>query len=113
LPAVVREYGTALWQGRREEASLKVVLDPYDALRGAHAAVVVTEWEEVRIMELGRAGLRMEEPKVLVDARNVLGPGEVRAAGIRYRGFGRGYGSGHGGSQEEAGAAGARTWRGA
>jgi hypothetical protein len=31
----------------------------------------------------------MEEPRVLVDGRNVLDPRSVRAAGIRYRGFGR------------------------
>ena len=92
---------------------MKVLFDPYDALRGAHAAVVVTEWEEVRSTELGRAVLLMEEPKLLVEGRNVLDPREVRAAGIRYRGSGRGYGFGHGRSQEEAGAAGARTWRGA
>ncbi len=36
----------------------------------------------------------MEEPKVLVNGRNALDPREVRAAGIRYRGFGRGYGFG-------------------
>jgi hypothetical protein len=31
----------------------------------------------------------MEAPKVLVDGRNVLESGEVRAAGILYRGFGQ------------------------
>jgi UDPglucose 6-dehydrogenase len=66
---------------------LKVVFDPYDVLSGAHAAVVVTEWEEIRTLDLKRAADPMEAPKVLVDGRNVLEPGEVRAAGIRYRGF--------------------------
>jgi UDPglucose 6-dehydrogenase len=69
--------------------SLKVVFDPYDALSGAHAAVIVTEWEEIRTLDLKRAAALMEAPKVLVDGRNVLEPGEVRAAGIRYRGFGQ------------------------
>jgi UDPglucose 6-dehydrogenase len=68
---------------------LKVVFDPYDALSGAHAAVVVTEWEEIRTLDLKRAATLMEAPKALVDGRNVLDLGEVRAAGIRYRGFGR------------------------
>ncbi len=68
---------------------LKVVFDPYEALRGAHAAVVVTEWEEIRELDLNRAASLMEEPRVLVDGRNALEPKEVRAAGIRYRGFGR------------------------
>jgi UDPglucose 6-dehydrogenase len=70
--------------------SMKVVFDPYEALTGAHAAVIVTEWEEIRTLNLNRAAALMEEPKVLVDGRNVLDPQEVGAAGMRYRGFGRG-----------------------
>jgi len=73
----------------RRLPSLKVVFDPYDALSGAHAAVVVTEWEEIRTLDLKRAAALMEAPKVLVDGRNVLDLREVRAAGIRYRGFGQ------------------------
>jgi UDPglucose 6-dehydrogenase len=95
----------------RRLPSLKVVFDPYEALRGAHSAVVITEWEEIRTLKLKRAGTLMEEPKVLVDGRNAFDPREVRAAGIRYRGFGRGYGLGQGWSQEEASAAGVRIWR--
>jgi UDPglucose 6-dehydrogenase len=64
--------------------------DPYEALRGAHAAVSVTEWEEIKTLDLSKAAALMEKPKVLVDGRNALNPREVRAAGIRYRGFGRG-----------------------
>jgi UDPglucose 6-dehydrogenase len=70
--------------------TLKVVFDPYVALRGAHAAVVVTEWEEFRSLDLRRASALMEEPRVLVDGRNVLEPAAVLEAGLLYRGFGRG-----------------------
>lgn len=31
---------------------LKVVFDPYEAFRGAHVAVVVTEWKKSRTLEL-------------------------------------------------------------
>ena len=72
------------------EPEMKVIFDPYKALSGAHAAVVVTEWEEIRTLNLKRAAALMQEPKVIVDGRNALDPGEVRAAGIRYRGFGHG-----------------------
>jgi UDPglucose 6-dehydrogenase len=74
----------------RQLPPLKVVFDPYEALRGAHATVIVTEWEEIKTLDLSKAAALMEEPKVLVDGRNALDPREVRAAGIRYRGFGRG-----------------------
>jgi UDPglucose 6-dehydrogenase len=73
---------------------LKVVFDLYEALEGAHAAVILTEWEEVRSFDLSRASALMRSPKLIVDGRNVLEPHEVRAAGMCYRGFGRGYGHG-------------------
>jgi UDPglucose 6-dehydrogenase len=71
---------------------LKVVFDPYEALSGAHAAVIVTEWEEIRDLELAHVASIMRKPPLLIDGRNALDPEEVRAAGIRYRAFGRGDG---------------------
>ena len=71
-------------------SSVRVVFDPYEALRGAHAAVVVTEWEEIRTLDLNRAAALMEAPKVLVDGRNVLDLISALEAGLAYRGFGRG-----------------------
>ena len=69
---------------------IKVVFDPYEALSGAHGAVVVTEWEEVRALDLGWAAALMEPPKLLVDGRNVIDPALAREVGLLYRGFGRG-----------------------
>jgi UDPglucose 6-dehydrogenase len=69
---------------------LKVVFDPYEALRGAHAAVIVTEWEEVQALDLEEAASVMEAPKLLVDGRNAIDPDDATAAGLLYRGFGRG-----------------------
>jgi UDPglucose 6-dehydrogenase len=74
----------------RRLPELKVVFDPYEAFRGAHAAVVVTEWEEIRTLELKKVANLMEDPKVLVDGRNVLEPTDALEAGLLYRGFGRG-----------------------
>ena len=71
-------------------SNLRVVFDPYEALSGAHAAVVVTEWDEFRELDFDRVASLMKKPPVLVDGRNALDPQVVRAAGIRYRGFGRG-----------------------
>ena len=68
--------------------SLKVVFDPYEALTGAHAAVVATEWEEVRSLDLERAAALMEHPKLLIDGRNVIDPQVARDSGLLYRGFG-------------------------
>jgi UDPglucose 6-dehydrogenase len=58
------------------------------ALAGADAAVVVTEWPELR--ELPWAELRetMGNPLV-VDGRNFLDPEVMRTAGYAYEGMGR------------------------
>jgi UDPglucose 6-dehydrogenase len=82
--------GKAAASSRLLTTSMKVVFDPYEALMGAHAAVLVTEWEQIRTLDLRKVASLMENPPLLVDGRNVLDPEKVRAAGIRYRGFGHG-----------------------
>lgn len=70
-------------------AELKVAEDPHEAITGASAAVVVTEWEQVRRLDLGKVAARMEAPRLIVDGRNALEPEEARSYGLRYIGFGR------------------------
>ncbi|MDR7400090.1 MAG: UDP-glucose/GDP-mannose dehydrogenase family protein [Armatimonadota bacterium] len=60
----------------------------YDAARGAHALVVLTEWEEYRELDLSRLAALMETP-VLVDGRNLFDPAAARRAGFEYYGTGR------------------------
>jgi UDPglucose 6-dehydrogenase len=69
---------------------VKIVFDPYEALRGAYAAVLVTEWEEIRNLDLPHAAALMEEPRVLVDGRNAFEPDSACEAGFSHRSFGRG-----------------------
>ncbi|CAN5580557.1 UDP-glucose/GDP-mannose dehydrogenase family protein [soil metagenome] len=69
---------------------LKVAYDIYEALEDAQAAVLVTEWEEIRSLDLDQAAALMSPPKLIVDGRNVLDPAAASAAGLLYRGFGRG-----------------------
>jgi UDPglucose 6-dehydrogenase len=68
---------------------MKIVFDPYEALEDVHAAVLMTEWEELRTLDLEKAASLMREWPMLVDGRNALDPASVKAAGIRYKGFGR------------------------
>jgi hypothetical protein len=46
-------------------------------------------WSGCSLKETMFVDKLMEAPKILVDGRNVLVLREVRAAGIRYRGFGQ------------------------
>jgi UDPglucose 6-dehydrogenase len=59
-----------------------------EALRGADAAVVVTEWPELRDLPWAEIRSLMRAP-VVVDGRNHLDPAEMRALGFRYEGMGR------------------------
>jgi UDPglucose 6-dehydrogenase len=65
-----------------------VVFDPYEALREAHAAVLVTEWEDLKVLDPKKAASLMRDPKLMVDGRNVLDPASWREADLQYAGFG-------------------------
>ena len=60
----------------------------YDAIDGADAVAIVTEWDAFRALDLGRIKGLLKEP-VMVDLRNIYDPAEVRAAGFRYSSVGR------------------------
>jgi UDPglucose 6-dehydrogenase len=59
-----------------------------DALHGADAAVVVTEWPELRDVPWGELRGTMRIPLV-IDGRNHLDADALRAAGFAYEGMGR------------------------
>jgi UDPglucose 6-dehydrogenase len=61
---------------------------PYEAIDGADAIVLVTEWDAFRALDLARVKSLAKAP-VLVDLRNVYDPEEVRAAGFTYVSVGR------------------------
>jgi hypothetical protein len=59
-----------------------------DAIAGADAAVVVTEWPELATLDWAALASTMKTP-VVIDGRNMLDPVEMRAAGYRYEAIGR------------------------
>ena len=60
----------------------------YQAIDGADATVIVTEWDAFRALDLDRVKQLMKAP-VLVDLRNIYDPAEVRAKGFAYSSVGR------------------------
>ncbi len=60
----------------------------YEAIEGADAVVIVTEWDAFRALDFQRIK-RIANAPVLVDLRNIYRPDEVRAAGFAYTGVGR------------------------
>ena len=80
-------------QGRKEgEALLPGVIwatDPYAAVAGADALVILTEWNEFRALDLGRLARSMAHAR-MADLRNVYDPTDAQAAGFAdYAGVGR------------------------
>jgi len=59
-----------------------------DAVRGADAAVLVTEWPELADVDWAAVAAGMRTP-FFVDGRNMLDPETMRAAGFTYDGIGR------------------------
>ncbi|KPF66330.1 UDP-glucose 6-dehydrogenase [alpha proteobacterium AAP81b] len=62
--------------------------NPYDALTGADVAVLVTEWDAFRALDLDRVRSLMKTPAI-ADLRNVYNPEEMARRGIAYVGIGR------------------------
>ncbi len=60
----------------------------YDAIEGASALVVCTEWREFRSPDLGKMKSMMKELAIF-DGRNLYDPNSVRSAGFTYTGVGR------------------------
>jgi len=59
-----------------------------DAVAGADAVVLVTEWAEFKALDWGAVAGAMAGTTI-IDGRNALDPGAVRAAGLTYEGIGR------------------------
>jgi len=62
--------------------------DSYEALKGADALAVVTEWNEFRTPDFTRMKKLMRTP-VIFDGRNIYNQDEVRKLGFTYYGMGR------------------------
>jgi UDPglucose 6-dehydrogenase len=59
-----------------------------EAVTGADAAVIVTEWDELKTLASEEVRSAMHRPLIL-DGRNLLDPEQARAAGFDYEGIGR------------------------
>ncbi len=67
---------------------IPMVDDPIEAARDADVLLVATEWPEFGAVDLMKVAMVMKGYRI-VDARNLLDPKSVRAAGLDYWGLGR------------------------
>ena len=85
---VVATDPEAIENARRRYPDLTYTTDIDEALRGADAVVVVTEWKQFRAID-PVAALAAVSGTLVVDGRNCLDQAAWRAAGWDYRGLGR------------------------
>ena len=70
------------------EPCLRFAQSPNDALEGADALVIVTEWKEFRSPDFELIKERLKQP-LIVDGRNLYDPALVRGMGFDYLAIGR------------------------
>jgi UDPglucose 6-dehydrogenase len=73
----------------REDPRLTVAKNAYEAAAGAHAIVIVTEWDEFRTLDYARILASMHQPAFLFDGRNITDLAKLRALGFRASGIGK------------------------
>jgi UDPglucose 6-dehydrogenase len=75
-------------EARKLMAGVSFADSARDALAGADACVIVTEWPEFAELDWQGAAESMDG-KVVIDGRNMLNPDAIRKAGLVYEGIGR------------------------
>ena len=84
-PSALKE---AAWRLKPLGEKVTFASDEYDALKGADALVILTEWNQFRNLDLDRVKGLLRQP-YFFDLRNIYRRGVVEAKGFRYFGVGQ------------------------
>lgn len=71
-----------------ESGNVAYCSDPYCALEGADALIVLTEWDEFKDADLERVKSMLKLP-IIIDGRNIYEPGAMKDKGFEYYCMGR------------------------
>ena len=81
-------FRSGMEQAKQVLADVTYCQGPYDCVEQADAAVIVTEWEQFRALDLERLRNLMACP-VIVDLRNIYSPQDMKKHGFAYASIGR------------------------
>ena len=87
-PVAANNFRRAVPQDWLQQGRLALVDDQYEALRGASALLLVTEWRQFRNPELARMK-QMLKKQIIFDGRNQYDPEVLHAQGFEYHSIGR------------------------
>jgi UDPglucose 6-dehydrogenase len=88
--ALIKAYDPAAMIETKKQIGnlIKYTDNPYNALKGADAMALMTEWSEFHLPDFKKmAGLM--KGKVIFDGRNIYDPSIIRKMGFKYYGIGR------------------------
>jgi len=88
MGATVQAYDPQGHEARQLLREVDFKNGPYEALEGADCAVIITEWDQFRALDLDRVREVMNRP-LIVDLRNIYKPEELRSRGFTYLSVGR------------------------
>ncbi len=88
--AIIQAYDPAAANHIRNmfKDGVKIYENPYDALEGSEAMLIITEWNEFKELDLTKVKHTMSKP-IIIDGRNIYNPETVRSLGFVYEGIGR------------------------
>ena len=78
----------AMEEAKHVLPNIEYAHDEYDAITGADALVIVTEWNQFRALDMDRVKSLLQAPKI-ADLRNIYEPADMRELGFEYVGVGR------------------------
>ena len=81
-PKVESEQIFADLEIKADDPRIEICADAYQALNGAHAMLVLTEWDEFRDLDFARIFNGMHKPAWVFDGRNVLDMAKLRSQGF-------------------------------
>ena len=89
LGARVRAFDpVAMEESKHYINGLEYAEDEYDAITGADALVIITEWNQFRALDMEKVRELLNAPKI-ADLRNIYEPADMRELGFEYVGVGR------------------------
>ena len=74
--------------GKQEISEAEFALDAYQAAKGADAIVILTEWEEFKLLDFKRIKDTLAKPNIF-DFRNILDGEKLKKLGLNYHRIGR------------------------
>ena len=88
MGATVRAFDPEAHEARQLLPEVQFTASPYEAVEGADAVVIITEWDQFRALDLERVKGLMKSP-TLIDLRNIYKTDAMARLGFRYFSIGR------------------------